>query len=52
MLLDLAGPRRGLCVRQEWEARLGWLGGIRPMANRKLEKGFFIFKSFLNSDPI
>jgi hypothetical protein len=51
-VLGLAGLRRGPHSREEWETRLGRLGGIRPMANRKLKKGFLIFKYFLNSKPI
>jgi hypothetical protein len=50
--LGLTGLRCGLHARDGREARLGRLGGNRPMANRKLEKGFLIFKSFLNSKPI
>jgi hypothetical protein len=33
--LGLTGLRRGPRAREGWEARLGQLGGIRPMANRK-----------------
>jgi hypothetical protein len=50
--LGLTGLRRGPCTREGWEARLGRLGGIQPMANTKLEKAFLIFKKNLNSEPI
>jgi hypothetical protein len=39
----------GLRARVGREAKLG---GIRPKANRRVEKGFLIFKSSLNSKPI
>jgi hypothetical protein len=39
-LLGLVGLRRDPRAGEGWGARLGWLGGIRSMANRKLEKVF------------
>jgi hypothetical protein len=42
-LLGLVGSRRRPHAGEGWEARLGRLGGIRPMANRKLEKRLFNF---------
>jgi hypothetical protein len=40
MLLGLTGPRRGPRAREEWETRLGRLGGIRPMAIENWKKAF------------
>jgi hypothetical protein len=50
--LGLARPWHWPCAREGWEVRLSPLCGLRPMANRKLEKAFLIFNFFLNSEPI